>query len=60
MFPGPRSALDEGSVHDLWVDASQVNLPVRAPRAPLRAPAPDALVVPDDAADLIADDAYGS
>ncbi|WP_426560894.1 hypothetical protein ACPPVT_13050 [Angustibacter sp. McL0619] len=51
--PGPRSALDEGSVHDLWLDAAQVVMPVTTPHQGHLAPAEDALVVPQDAADLL-------
>ena len=58
--PGPRSGLDEGSVHDLWVDAAQVVMPVTAPHQGHLAPADDALVVPQDAADLVGNlPAYG-
>jgi hypothetical protein len=51
--PGPRSALDEGSVHDLWLDAREVVVPATAPHQAHVAPAQDALVVPQDAADLV-------
>jgi hypothetical protein len=53
-LPGPRHALDEGSVHDLAVDGAQVLLPSPAPRplhvAPLDAAA---VVVPDDASSML-------
>jgi hypothetical protein len=59
--PGPRSGLDEGSVHDLWEDAAQVVVPISAPHLPHLSPAQDALVVPQDAADLVGGiAAYGS
>jgi hypothetical protein len=51
--PGPRSALDEGSVHDLWLDAAQVVVPATAPHQSHTAAGEDALVVPQDAADLV-------
>ncbi|MFC6006382.1 hypothetical protein [Angustibacter luteus] len=59
--PGRRSGLDEGSVHDLWVDAAQVVVPVSTPQRPHLSPAQDSLVVPQDAADLVGGIAtYGS
>ncbi len=61
VVPGPRSALDEGSVHDLCLDGAQVVLPVTVPRPqPRRAPY-DVIVVPDDAPALMAGlSQYGS
>ena len=56
VVPGPRSALDEGSVHDLCVDGAQIVLPGQPAQdgTPAR-PGHGPVVVPDDASALLAD-----
>jgi len=61
VVPGPRAALDEGSVQDLWLDAAQVVVPVSEPRDEQGPTGAGPLVVPDDAADLLGGlPSYGS
>ncbi|GAB3592051.1 hypothetical protein GCM10027446_12050 [Angustibacter peucedani] len=60
--PGPRQALDEGSVHDLAVDGAQVLLPAPSPR-PLHVahPATAPVLVPEDATAMLSGlSQYGS
>jgi hypothetical protein len=59
---GPRSALDEGTMHDLCVDGAQVVLTrVVAQPAPPSSTRRSALEVPDDARHLLDDlPAYGT
>ncbi|MGN6612303.1 MAG: hypothetical protein ACTHLJ_11055 [Angustibacter sp.] len=62
VVPGPRSALDEGTLHDLCVDGAQVVLPrvIRQATAPAASGRSD-VVVPDDARHLLDElPAYGT
>ncbi|HEX3004778.1 MAG TPA: hypothetical protein VHO27_11250 [Angustibacter sp.] len=64
VVPGPRSALDEGTIHDLCVDGAQVVLPsghdAVVPAQPSSAGV-FALEVPDDARHLLDElPAYGT
>jgi hypothetical protein len=56
VVPGPRSGLDEGSLHDLCVDGAQVELPHQvAPHGEPHEGTSPAVVVPDDARHLLDD-----
>jgi hypothetical protein len=59
---GPRSALDEGTMHDLCVDGAQVVLPPVVASAPTPyVPGRSAVVVPDGARHLLDElPAYGT
>ena len=64
VVPGPRSALDEGTIHDLCVDCAQVMLPpghgAVLPAHPASS-GPFAVEVPDDARHLLDElPAYGT
>ena len=63
VVPGPRSALDEGTIHDLCVDCAQMVLPPE-PRAVVARPPSSgrfAVEVPDDARHLLDElPAYGT
>ncbi|MGN6414495.1 hypothetical protein, partial [Flexivirga sp.] len=62
VVPGPRSALDEGTLHDLCVDGAQVLLPrLVAQPAPPSSSGRSTLEVPDDARHLLDElPAYGT
>ena len=61
VVPGRRSALDEGSLHDLCLDGAQVVLPRQDRQAGARADEPRGVVVPEDARHLLDDlPAYGT
>jgi hypothetical protein len=64
VVPGPRSALDEGTIHDLCVDGAQVVLPQGHGAGVPAQPAPSgafAVEVPDDARHLLDElPAYGT
>jgi hypothetical protein len=56
VVPSRRSALDEGSLHDLCLDCAQMSLPQQAEPAGPSSPrvVPD-VVVPDDVRHLLDD-----
>ena len=64
VVPGPRSALDEGTIHDLCVDCAQVVLPPGHARGLAPRPAASgwpSVEVPDDARHLLDElPAYGT
>ena len=63
VVPGPRSSLDEGTIHDLCVDGAQVALPSSGAHTGghRSASAPVAVDVPDDARHLLDElPAYGT
>ena len=67
VVPGPRSSLDEGTLHDLCVDCAQVVLPPSQPVAERRGRSADAATdaaavdVPEGARHLIDElGAYGT